>query len=149
MKKLLLAAGLAALVAFAGCKSLPTVQEQFNTLCPIVTADLQTVSTSPLLNASQQAIAMKAHDLNAKICTAGASLNVADAKDLANTALPAVASIVAAIPDTPAFPSTAIALALNTFGPIVLQLVEQAFETVQGASSPAVASAPAAASSPQ
>lgn len=144
MKKMLrTAAGVglfACFVVFAGCKSLPTAQEQFNTLCPIVTNDLQVVSTSPLLNANQQAIAQKAHDLNAKVCAAGASLNVQDAKDLANTLLPAVASIVAAVPDTPAFPSTTIALALNTFGPLVLQLVEQAVATVQGASAPVAAS---------
>jgi hypothetical protein len=145
-KMLLLAAGVAlsALLVVA-CGSLPTLQEQFNGLCPIVTADLQTISTSPLLNADQQKVALKAHDLNVKICAAGASLNVADVKDLANTALPAVVTIISAIPDTPAFPSTTIALALNTFGPLALQLVEQTVSTVQGAAAPAAASAPAAA----
>src|SRR5579859_6999684 len=112
MKRMLLAAGIAACLAFAACKNLPTVQEQFNTFCPIVTADLQTVSTSPLLTVDQQKVAVKAHDLNVKICAAGASLNVTDVKDLANTALPAVVTIISAIPDTPAFPSTTIALAL-------------------------------------
>jgi hypothetical protein len=141
---MLLAAGLVALAAFAGCKSLPTAQAQFNALCPIVTADLQTLSTSALLTSDQQTKALKAHDFNVKICAAGASLNVADVKDFANTALPAISSIVAAIPDSPSFPSTTIALALNTFGPLALQLVEQTVSTVQGASAPAAASTPLA-----
>lgn len=146
MKRMLLtAAGLAlsaCFVMFAGCKSLPTVQEQFNTFCPIVTADLQTAATSPLLNAAQQKVAQDAHDLNAKICSAGASLNVQDAKDLANTALPAVVTIISAIP---AFPQqTAVVPALQTFGPLALQMVEQIVSTAQGASTPVAASAPAA-----
>lgn len=147
MKMLRSAAGIALLACFAlfaACHSLPTLQEQFNTLCPIVTSDLQTISTSSLLNADQQSKALKAHDLNVKVCSAGAALNVADVKDLANTALPGIVSIISAIPDTPAFPSTTIALALNTFGPLALQLVEQTISTVHGASTPAADSAPAA-----
>lgn len=144
MKKMLLAAGVAlSALLVVGCSSLPTLQEQFNTLCPIVTADLQTVSTSSLLNADQQKVAVKAHDLNAKVCSAGASLNVADVKDLANTLLPAVVTIISAVPDTPAFPSTTIALALNTFGPLALQFVEQTVSTMQGSAASA-ASVPAA-----
>lgn len=144
-KMLLLAAGLVALIAFAGCSSLPTVQEQFNTLCPTVTADLQIVATTPLLTADQQKVAQVAHDMNVKVCAAGATVNVADLKDLANTALPAVATIIAAIPPTPQFPSTMIALGINTFGPILLQLAEQiaAPLTTAPAAAPAAASAPA------
>jgi hypothetical protein len=129
-----------------GCKNLPTAQQQFEDLCPIVTADLQTLSVSPLLNATAQASALKAHDLNVQICANVATVNVADVKDFANTALPAISAVVAAIPPTPQFPSTAIALALNTFGPLALQLVEQTVSTVQGASASAAASAPVAAS---
>lgn len=142
-RTLLIAASIGAVFALAaGCKSLPTAQEQFNTFCPIVNADLQTVATSPLLNADQQATAQKAHDLNVKICSAGASLNVADAKDLANTLLPAVVTIVSAVP---AFPQqTAVVLALQTFGPIALQMVEQIVASAQGASAAVAASVPAA-----
>jgi hypothetical protein len=79
MKMLRIAAGLAlsaCFVLFAGCKSLPTIQEQFTTACPIVTADLTTLSTSPLIGSSDQTSLAKAADANKAICAAGGQLNV-------------------------------------------------------------------------
>ena len=139
-------AALAALVAvFAGCANLPTAQQQLNALCPTVTADLQTISISPLINPVGQAIAKQAHDVNVVICSAGSSIDVSSAKQLANTLLPQLVVILNAIPPTPAFPSQAIALGLGTFGPLVLQLAEQIISTVP-ASGAVAASAPVAAS---
>lgn len=149
MKMLRTAAGLvlaACFAMFAGCANvpLPTIQQQFNALCPTVNADLQVLSVTPMLTADQQAIAAHALALNLKICAAGASLNLADVKDLAQTSLPALVSVIAAIPPTPQFPSTAIALALGTFGPMALQLAEQIVSTVHpGAPAPAPAIVPA------
>jgi hypothetical protein len=147
MKKIL-AAFSAALVALAlgACTStgapiitLPNAQQQFETLCPIVNADLKTIGTSPLLNASQQAFVMnQVLPKNEAVCSAGAQLNLADAQTLANTMLPAVVTIVQAVP----FPQqTAVELALQTFGPIALQLGEQIVATAQAASAPVAASA--------
>jgi hypothetical protein len=149
MKSMLrIAAGLAlsaCFVMFAGCQSLPTIQQQFDALCPTVNTDLAILAVSPQLNASQQAVAAHAHDLNVKICAAGAAINMADLKDLAETSLPALVTVIAAIPPTPQFPSTAIALALGTFGPLALQLGEQVVSTVHGtpAAAPAPVSTPA------
>jgi hypothetical protein len=146
MKRMLLAAGFAALVAFAGCKSLPTVQEQFNTACPIVTADLKTLSTSPLLPADQQAAMAKAATANADLCTAGAALNVTNLKAFHDSLLPAAIAIVQGNPLIP--DQTVVLLALNTFGPMVQQIIDQLITTATSpsAASAASASAPVAAS---
>jgi hypothetical protein len=152
MKSMLLATAGIALSAliFAGCHSLPTVQKQFQTQCSIVNGDLQTIGTSPLLNAAQQAKVMNVIlPANQAICKAGAQLNVADLKAFHDSLLPAVVTIVSGIPDA-AFPEkTAVLLALNTFGPMVQAMVDQLITAVatpaSGASAAVPASAPAAA----
>lgn len=140
------AAGAALIALVAGCKSLPTLQEQFNTSCPIVTADLTTLSTSPLVGSSDQKALATAAAANAAICAAGGKLNVTDLKAFHDSLLPAA---IAVVQNNPIIPDqTLILLALNTFGPIVQQMIDQIITATTApaaaASTPAAASAPAA-----
>jgi hypothetical protein len=145
MKKLCLAAGLVAAVAFAACSSLPTVQQQFQTGCTIVNGDLAILGASPLLNAGQQAVINKTVlPANQAICKAGAQLNVADLKAFHDSLLPAAIMIVQAVPTLPNQP--AILLGLSTFGPMVQALIDQLITATTAASSTVAASAPVAAS---
>jgi hypothetical protein len=151
MKMLRIAAGVAlsaCFVIFAACKSLPTIQQQFEAACPIVTADLTTLSTSPLVGAADQANLAKAAKANANICAGGAALNVTNLKAFHDSLLPVSIAIVQGNPLIP--DQTVILLALNTFGPIVQQMIDQIIVAAAGAtaSSASAASAPAAASTP-
>jgi hypothetical protein len=155
---LIICLGLSIAIGIGACKSLPTLQEQFTQLCPVVNGDLQTIGTSPLLNVSQQQIIMGVPGdpskpgvlaVNKAICAAGGQVNVTSMQALHDTLLP---SVVMLIQGLPTFPNqTAILLGLNTFGPIVQGLVDQliaaaAVKTVP-ASGAIPASAPVAASS--
>lgn len=143
----LLTLALSLTLGLFACKSLPTIQEQFNTLCPVVTADLKTLSTSPLFGASDQKSLASAANANGALCTAGGTLNVTDLKAFHDSLLPAA---VALVQNNPLIPDqTAILLALNTIGPIVQNLIDQAITavaTVQAASAATAASAPVPAS---
>lgn len=146
MKRImLLAAGLAmSALFFAGCNSLPSVQQQFQTGCTIVNGDLAIIGQSPLLTADQQAMINKTVlPANKAICQAGAQLNVADLKGLHDTLLPTAIDIVKAVPALPN--QQAILLGLQTFGPMVQALIDQ---IVTAATPAAGASAPVAASTP-
>jgi hypothetical protein len=139
MKRMLLAAGIAALALFAGCHSLPTVQEQFQTGCTIVNGDLTILGQSPLLNAEQQAVINKTVlPANEAICKADAQLNVSDLKAFHDSLLPAAITIVQAVPAIPNQP--AILLGLATFGPMVQALIDQLITTVAPTSTTAAAS---------
>jgi hypothetical protein len=144
MKRTLLqVAGALLLVAcFAACKSLPTLQQQFTTACPVVTADLETLSTSPLIGSADQDALAKAAKANKAFCAAGGQLNVTDLKAFHDSLLPAAIAVVNGNPLIP--DQTAILLVLNTFGPVVQQMIDQ----IITAATPAAASAPAAASTP-
>jgi hypothetical protein len=141
MKKTLrIATGLAlsACFVFAGCKSLPSVQEQFQTGCTIVNGDLTILSTSPLLSPAQQAtIANTILPANEAICKADGQLNVTNLKAFHDSLLPAAIAIVAGVPAIPNQP--AVLLGLQTFGPMVQAMIDQII----------TAAAPAPASSPQ
>lgn len=138
-KKLCLTAGLVALVAFAGCNSLPAIQEQFAAGCGIVNGELSVLSGSQLLSADQQAKVKTILSKNQSICAAGAQLNVADLKDFHDSLLPAVVTIVEAFPALPN--QQEILLGLQAFGPIVQSMVDQIVTVVT-----VPASAPVAAS---
>ncbi|MFM0292829.1 MULTISPECIES: hypothetical protein [Paraburkholderia] len=139
MKRMLLAAGIAALAFFAGCHSLPTVQERFQTGCTIVNGDLTILGQSPLLNTEQQDVINKTIlPANEAICKAGSQLNVADLKAFHDSLLPAAITIVQAVPAIPNQP--AILLGLATFGPMVQALIDQLITTVAPASTTAAAS---------
>lgn len=124
MKKMLLAAGVAASIVFAGCSSLPTVQQQFQTGCTIVNGDLAILSTSPLLSPAQQAqITDTILPANEAICKADGQLNVTSLKAFHDSLLPAAIAIVEGVPAIPNQP--AVLLALQTFGPMVQALIDQ------------------------
>lgn len=128
-------AGLA-MLAFAGCKSLPSIQQQFQTGCTIVNGDLAILSTSPLLNASQQAlIANTILPANEAICKADAGLNVQSLKQFHDSLLPAAIAIVAGIPAIPNQP--AVLLGLQTFGPMVQAMIDQIITAAAPAATPA------------
>ena len=133
-------AGVAALAIFAGCNSLPTVQEQFQTGCTIVNGDLAILGASPLLNADQQAVINKTVlPGNQAICKAGAQLNVADLRAFHDSLLPAAIGIVQAVPAIPNQP--AVLLGLQTFGPMVQALIDQ---LITATTAPVAASTPLA-----
>ncbi len=150
MKKLmLLAAGLVASVALvAGCKSLPTLQEQFTQACPIVNADLKIIAASPLLTPAQQQLlsgvpgdAAKPGIIasNEAICTAGAQLNVTDLRTIHDSLLPMAITIVQAVPALPQ--QQVVLLALQTFGPLVQGMIDQ---LITATTAPVAASTPLA-----
>lgn len=136
---------IAAVALVVGCKSLPTLQEQFNTSCAIVNADLKTLGTAPQLTVEQQTTIMqKVLPANQTICTAGAGLSVANLRTFHDSLLPVAVGIVQATPSLP--DQTLVLLALNTFGPLVQQMIDTIISGVAPASAPAAASAPLAAS---
>lgn len=141
MKSMLrIAAGLAlaaCFVVFAGCNSLPTVQQQFQTGCAIVNGDLSIIATSPLLSpAQQEQITKTILPANQALCKAGATLNVSDLKAFHDSLLPAAIAIVQGVPALP--DQQAVLLGLQTFGPMVQALIDQ----VITAAAPAPASSP-------
>lgn len=156
MKRImLLAAGLAmSALFFAGCNSLPTVQQQFQTGCTIVNGDLAILATSPLLTSAQQQLLTgipgdASHPgiiaANKAICAAGGQINVANLKEFHDSLLPAAITIAQAIPALPN--QQAIVLGLQTFGPMVQALIDQIITAAtpsSGASAPVAASVPLA-----
>jgi hypothetical protein len=153
MKKLL-AAFAAALVALAlgACTStgapvvaLPTPQQLFSQACPIVNADLAFIAKSPLLSSAQQDLLTKTIiPANQGICSAGVQISVANLKAFHDSLLPAAIAIVQAVPAIPQQP--VILLALQTFGPLVQQMIDGVIVAVAPASGASSASAPVAAS---
>jgi len=141
MKKIIaaFAAGLVAL-ALGACASsqLTTAQQLFASDCSVVNADLQALTTSTLLNADQQGKVSDLLTANKAVCSAVASANVTTLKSIHDSLLPAAIIVVSAVPAIPNQP--AILLALNTIGPIVQQLVDQAITASTSASAPVAAS---------
>lgn len=142
MKKLLVVAF--AFVVFAGCSNapaLPTLQQQFVQMCPVVNADLAVLAASPSLTVAQQnTLKTQIIPANQLICSSGAALNVTNLKAFHDSLLPVAIGIVQA---TPAIPDQPIVLlALQLFGPVLQGLIDQAITT---ASPAAAASAPVAA----
>ncbi|MBN3811718.1 hypothetical protein [Paraburkholderia sp. Ac-20347] len=146
MKKILaaFAAGVVAL-ALGACSStqLTTAQQLFTSDCAVVNADLQALTTSTLLTADQQSKVADLLTANKAVCSAVASADVSTLKSIHDSLLPAAILVVSAVPAIPNQP--AILLALNTIGPIVQQLIDQAI-TASTASGDSAASAPVAAS---
>ena len=128
MKKLmLLAAGIAASIAFAGCANAPVKlippQQLIADFCPVVNADLAALAKSPLLDASQQAALMNIATVNQAVCSAGAAIDITDLQKLNATALPALIGLVGSLPMIPNQP--AILLGLTLAQPILAQVVAQ------------------------
>jgi len=158
MKKLFaaLAAGIGALAlgacASPGSPSIPTPQQLVTDFCPTVNADLKVLSTSPLLNASQQQLLNGVPGdstkpgiiaINNAVCAAGGQINVTDLQTLNNTAFPALIGLVSALPMIPNQPAILIGLTLAQ--PILNQIVAQVMPAAP-ASGAVAASAPVAAS---
>jgi hypothetical protein len=139
LNKLCLAAGLVASIALGACASsqLTTAQKLFASDCSVVNADLQALTTSTLLTADQQSKVSDLLTANKAVCSAVASADVSTLKSIHDSLLPAAIIVVSAVPAIPNQP--AILLALNTIGPIVQQLVDQAI-TASTASAPVAAS---------
>jgi hypothetical protein len=139
MKKLSLV--VASLVVFAGCSSapqLPTLQQQFVQMCPVVNADLAVLAASPSLTVVQQnTLKTQIIPANQLICSSGAALNVTNLKAFHDSLLPVAIGIVQA---TPAIPDQPIVLlALQLFGPVLQGLIDQAITTAAPAAAPLAA----------
>jgi hypothetical protein len=133
------ALAIGAAISFAGCKSLPTLQEQFTTACGIVNGDLQTIGTSPLVSPTDQAKIMNVVlPANKTICAAGGGLNVTNLKEFHDSLLPVAVGIVRSTPTLP--DQTLILLALNTFGPLVQAQIDMILNAAIPASAPVPAS---------
>lgn len=164
MKKLLLAAGLAALALFAGCaatgtgtapKLIVTPRQLVADFCPVVNADLKAIAASPLLNESQKLLLNGDPSdstkpgiisINASVCAAGGLIDVTNLETLNNTAFPALITLVGALPMLPNQP--AILLGLTLAQPILNQVLTTVQAQQAAAAAAASASAPAAASAP-
>ncbi|MFM0141709.1 hypothetical protein [Paraburkholderia sp. RL18-085-BIA-A] len=146
MKSLFIAALAAVCVAFAGCANapaLPSLQQQFVQMCPVVNADLAVLAASPSLTVAQQDSIKQVLVANQLICSSGAQLNVTSLRAFHDSLLPVAVAVVQATPAIPNQPL--VLLALQLFGPVVQGLVDQAITTVApAASTPAAASAPVA-----
>lgn len=149
MKMLRIAAGLAlsaCFVVFAGCANAPVKlippQQLVMAFCPIVNADLDVLSKSPLLTADQRALlADKIIPGNQAVCTAGGQINVQDLQTFNATLFPALITLVASVPTLPNQPT--ILLGLELAQPILSQVVATV-QAQQAASAPAAASTPLA-----
>jgi hypothetical protein len=141
MKKII-AAFAASVVALAlgACASsqLTTAQQLFASDCSVVNADLSALSTSTLLTADQQGKISALLTANKAVCSAVASADVTTLKNINDSLLPAAIIVVSAVPAIPNQP--AILLALNTIGPVLEQLVDQAIAASTAASAPVAAS---------
>jgi hypothetical protein len=148
MKNLRLVAGIALLAAFAGCTTapaLPSLQQQFVQMCPVVNADLAVLAASPSLTVAQQdTLKTQVIPANQLICSSGAALNVTNLKAFHDSLLPVAIGIVQATPAIPNQPL--VLLALQLFGPVVQGLIDQAITNV-APTVPATPAAPASAAS--
>lgn len=139
-KTMLLAAGFAVSILFAGCatngavtppKLIVPPQQLVADFCPIVNADLKAIAASPLLNADQKLLLEGDPTdptkpgiitINASVCAAGGVIDVTNLETLNNTAFPALITLVAALPMIPNQP--AVLLGLTLAQPILNQVLE-------------------------
>lgn len=152
MKMLHIAVGLALAACFAmlaGCTNAPIKlippQQLATGFCPVVNADLDVLSKSPLLTADQRELLKGVPGdparpgiiaVNKAICTAGGQIDVKDLQAFNATLFPALITLVSAVPALPNQP--AILLGLTLAQPILAQVTMQL-----------AAAVPVAASSPQ
>lgn len=146
MKKvsLLVVAVIAALAGCANAPALPSLQQQFVQMCPVVKADLAVLAASPSLTVAQQTtLKTQIIPANELICSTGAALNVTSLKAFHDSLLPVAIGIVQAAPAIPNQPL--VLLALQLFGPVVQGLIDQAIVVVAPAAPAVPASTPVAA----
>lgn len=126
MKKMLLIAAGVALSALVGCANapaLPSLQQQFTQMCPVVNADLAVLAASPTLTVAQQDSIKQVLAANQLICSTGAELNVTSLRAFHDSLLPVAVAVVQATPAIPNQPL--VLLALQLFGPVVQGMVDQ------------------------
>jgi hypothetical protein len=139
---LAVAATLAAGALLSACTTVPAgsqvalipPQQLIASFCPVVNADLQVLSASPLLTPDQQTTVAKVLTVNKQICAAGASLDLGNVTDLNANLFPALIAVVAANPQIPNQP--AMLLGLQLAQPILQQAVA-ALTPVASTSAPA------------
>lgn len=102
MKKMLLAAGLAALMFFAGCANAPQVASNFQTqvakACAVVQPTLLSVQAMTVSDPAQQVIIGQVVKLNGSVCDANASVDPSNVTALVNTSIPAAVQVIALLP---------------------------------------------------
>ncbi|WOD18663.1 YajG family lipoprotein [Paraburkholderia kirstenboschensis] len=102
MKKMLPAAGLAALVFFAGCANAPQVAGNFQTqvakACAVVQPTLLSVQAMTVSDPAQQVIIGQVVKLNGSVCAANASVDPSSVVALVNTSIPAAVQVIALLP---------------------------------------------------
>src|SRR5690242_14289709 len=102
MKKMLLAAGLAALMFFAGCANAPQVASNFQTqvakACAVVQPTLLSVQAMTVSDPAQQVIIHQVVQLNGSVCAANASVDPSNVSELINTSIPAAVQVIALLP---------------------------------------------------
>lgn len=142
-KMLLIAAGLVLSASFAGCANAPPIKlippaQLVKDFCPIVNADLDVLSKSTLLTATQKALLDGAPGdptkpgiiaVNKAVCAAGATIDATDIQALNDTAFPALIGLVGALPMLPNQP--AILLGLTLAQPILNQIAAQVLPPAQ------------------
>lgn len=140
MKRMLLAAGIAACLAFAGCANapaLPSLQQQFVQMCPVVNADLAVLAASPTLTVNQQDSIKQVLVANQLICSTGAQLNVTSLRAFHDSLLPVSIAVVQATPAIPNQPL--VLLGLQLFGPVVQGLIDQVLPVAAPVAAPPAA----------
>ena len=138
MKRLaLLLAIFATLFGCANAPALPSLQQQFVQMCPVVNADLAVLAASPSLTVSQQDSIKQVLVANQLICSTGAQLNVTSLRAFHDSLLPVAVAVVQATPAIPNQPL--VLLGLQLFGPVVQGLIDQAI-TVATPAAPVAAS---------
>jgi hypothetical protein len=155
MKKLmLLAVGIVASIAFAGCAVAPTVvanfQSQVAKACSVVQPTLQSVQAMTVSDPAQQLILGQMVKDNAALCAANASIDPTSVTALVNTSIPAAIQVLALLPIDPSA-KTSAQIGLIAFqvalSAALAQYAAPAAAPVPS-SAPVPASAPAAVSAP-
>lgn len=147
-KKLCLAAGIVASVAFAGCASTGSNQQtpaQIAALvCPSVQAEIATLDAADVFTGGAAAtLASQITPDVAAVCSAGATVTTANLQTLVNAAIPVAATVIGNSPMTPQDKAIAL-LALGGAQTIVNTALGIVNAQNVAASVTAPASAPAA-----
>lgn len=129
MKRILLIVAaliLAACTTTGGTVGAPTpsqVQQIVASFCPTMNADLQVLSTSPVVSPPLQAQFKTFLSINQQICAAGTGVTVSDLQTLNTQVVQAAIVVLLANPEIPNQP--AILLALQLGAPLIQQAITQ------------------------
>jgi len=136
MKRMLLAAGIAACIAFSGCSTTQQadvaqkaqfLQTQVAKACAVVQPTLLSVKAMEVADPTQEATVAALADLNGKVCVAGAAVDPSSVSTLINTSIPAALQVISLVPMDPATKmgvqigliafQTALSAAMVQYGP--------------------------------